>query len=89
MHKTQPLQQVWISPESEYSSLSDKAVKTLMIFWTTCLCEKSFLALSVVIKTEYQIDVSEALRFSETPVLQLRLSRVLLMTQQHISYWSY
>ena len=65
-YKMQSLAQFWISLESEYASLSEKAFKLLMIFSTAYLCEKSFSALSVIkTKQRNRMDVSAVLRFSE------------------------
>jgi len=79
----QSVAQFWITLESEYPSLSEKAVKPLMIFSTTYyyLCKKSFSALSLIkTKQRNRMDVSAALRLFETK-LQLRISHILSMKQ--------
>ncbi|XP_044285324.1 zinc finger MYM-type protein 6-like [Varanus komodoensis] len=88
-HKMLSLSQFWISLEKEYPSLSYRAIKLLIIFSTTYLCEKSFSAL-LLIKTKQRnrIDVNAALRLSET-TLQPRFSRILEKEQQQISHWPY
>jgi len=77
----QSVAQFWITLESEYPSLSEKAVKPLMIFSTTYSCKKSFSALSLIkTKQRNRMDVSAALRLFETK-LQLRISHILSMKQ--------
>jgi len=86
-YKMQSLAQFWITLESEYPPLSEKAVKPLMIISTTYLCEKSFSALSLIqTKQRNRMDVSVALHLAETK-LQPRLSRTLSTKQQRISHW--
>ena len=47
-HKDLPLSQFWLSPTTEYPELSNKAIKLLLIFSATYLCEKSFSSLSLI-----------------------------------------
>ncbi|XP_044300501.1 transcription intermediary factor 1-beta isoform X6 [Varanus komodoensis] len=85
-HKMQSLSQFWVSLEKEYPSLSYRAIKLLILFSTTYLCEKSFSAL-LLIKTKQRnrMAVNAVLRLSET-TLQPRLSSILEKKQQQISH---
>lgn len=47
-HKMLSLSQFWISLEKEYPSLSYKAIKLLVVFLTSYLCEKTFSAMSII-----------------------------------------
>ena len=72
-HKMHSLPQFWISLEKEYPTLSYKAIKLLVNFLTSYLCEKTFSAMSVIkTKQRNRIDVNAALRLSET-TLQPRI----------------
>lgn len=85
-YKKETLSHFWMSLENEYPSLSHKAIKLLLIFTTTYLCEKSFSSLSLIkTKKRNRLNVSAALRLSETS-LQPRLSRILATKQQQISH---
>ena len=47
-HKDLLLSQFWISLKNKYLELSNKAIKLLLIFSKTYLCEKSFSSLSLI-----------------------------------------
>ncbi|KDR08680.1 Zinc finger MYM-type protein 6, partial [Zootermopsis nevadensis] len=62
-HKMQKLPQFCISLDKEYPSLSYKAIKLLVVFSTSYLCEKTFPAMSVIkTKQRNRVDVNPALR---------------------------
>ena len=85
-HKDLPLSQFWISLKNEYPELSDKAIKLLLIFSTTYLCEKSFSSLSLIkTKQRNRAEINALLRLSETS-LQPRLSRITSKRHQQISH---
>ena len=47
-YKKESLSQFWISLENEYSCLTHKAIKLLLVFSTSYLCEKSFSSLTLI-----------------------------------------
>ena len=57
----------WLSVKNEYPSLSEKAMKILIQFSTTYLCEKTF-SFVTVIKTRYRsrLEIDAALRLAVT-----------------------
>lgn len=67
--RKQTLLDFWIKQHSEYPVLSDKAVRFLLPFVTTYLCEKGFSSL-VVIKTKYRS------RVDAEPNLRLKLTSI-------------
>ncbi|XP_059362102.1 zinc finger BED domain-containing protein 5 [Carassius carassius] len=67
--RTQTLLDFWIKQHSEYPVLSDKALRFLLPFVTTYLCEKGF-SLLVVIKTKYRS------RVDAEPNLRLKLTSI-------------
>ncbi len=67
--KKQSLLDFWIQQHREYPALSDKAVRILLPFATTYLCEKGFSSLAVI-KTKYRC------RMDAEPDLRLKLSSV-------------
>ena len=85
-HKDLPLSQFWLSLTTEYPELSNKAIKLLLFFSATYLCEKSFSSLSLI-KTKQQNrgKINALLRLSETS-LQPRLTLLISKRQQQISH---
>ena len=66
-HKDLPLSQFWISLKNKYPEKSDKAIKLLLIFSITYLCEKSFSSLSLIkTKQRNYVEINALLRLSET-----------------------
>ena len=57
----------WLSVKNEYPSLSKKAMKILIQFSTTYLCEKTFSSV-IVIKTRYRsrLEIDAPLRLAVT-----------------------
>jgi hypothetical protein len=55
------LSRFWISPSvrTEFPELSEEALKVVMQFSTTYLCEKGFSSL-LQLKTKYRIDLAHA-----------------------------
>ena len=77
-HKDLPWSQFWISLKNEYLELCDKAIKLLLIFSTTYLCEKSFSFLSLIkTKQRNRVEINTLLCLSETS-LEPHLTRLLL-----------
>ena len=62
----QTLLNFWMQRRSEYPALSDKAVRFLILFATTYLCEKGFSSLASI-KTKYRS------RLDAEPSLRLKL----------------
>ena len=85
-HKDLPLSQFWLSLTTEYPELNNKAIKLLLIFSATYLCEKSFSSL-FLIKTKQQNrgEINVLFRLSET-LLQPRLTLLISKRQQQISH---
>ena len=57
----------WLSVKNEYPSLSEKAMKILIPFSTTYLCEKTFSSVTVI-KTRYhsRLKIEAGLRLAVT-----------------------
>ena len=84
--KNESLTTFWISQEDKYTSLGFKALKLLVVFSTSYLCEKSFSAL-ILIKTKQRnrLGAESEQRISETS-LTPRFSLLLAEKQQQISH---
>ncbi|QQP49296.1 Uncharacterized protein FKW44_009911, partial [Caligus rogercresseyi] len=67
--KKQSLLDFWIQQHGEYPVLSDKAVRALLPFATTYLCEKGFSSLAAI-KTKYRS------RLDAEPDLRLKLCSI-------------
>lgn len=67
--KKQSLLDFWIQQHAEYPALSDKAVRILLPFATTYLCEKGFSSLAAI-KTKYRS------RLDAEPDLRLKLCSI-------------
>lgn len=67
--KKLPLLDFWIQQHGEYPALSDKAVRILLPFATTYLCEKGFSSLAAI-KTKYRS------RLDAEPDLRLKLCSI-------------
>ena len=86
LHQRLPLSKFWLNLQPEYPNLSDRAVRYLVLFSTTYLCEQSFSSLSVT-KTKHRnrLDVQNGSRLSETTLLP-RLQLLLEDKQQQASH---
>lgn len=76
----------WLYVKNEYPLLSEKAMKILIQFSTTYLCEKTFSSVTVI-KTRYrsQLEISKALRLAVT-TLEPKLHEILQNKQEQISH---
>ena len=63
-----PLPDFWIGLRSEYPALANCAVKTLMPFVTTHLCESGFSALTSITKYRHRLCVENDLRLRLSPI---------------------
>jgi hypothetical protein len=81
-----PLPDFWIGLRSEYPALTNHAVKTLMPFATTDLCESGFSAL-ISMKTKYshRLCVKNDLRLRLSPI-QPNLPEFCASFQAHPSH---
>ncbi|XP_022183319.1 zinc finger MYM-type protein 6-like [Myzus persicae] len=72
----------WLYVKNEYPLLSEKAMKILIQFSTTYLCEKTFSSVTVI-KTRYrsQLEISKALRLAVT-TLEPKLHEILQNKQE-------
>jgi hypothetical protein len=69
MFKKMDLTEFWLARRKEYQLISDKAVKFLLIFSTTYLCECGFSSM-IYIKNKYRY------RLSIEPDLRLKLTKI-------------
>ncbi|KAI0978254.1 hypothetical protein GJ496_004256 [Pomphorhynchus laevis] len=76
----------WIKVKTEYSNLSEIALKTLLVFPTTYLCETGFSTMSVI-KTKYRncLDIHSPIRVALSSI-QPRLSKLTNKKQAHPSH---
>ena len=85
-YKKDSISQFWISLENEYPTLSPRAIKLLVVFSTSYLCEKTFSALTLIkTKQRNRLNAKAELRVSKTSLLP-RLGRILAPKQQQISH---
>jgi len=78
--------QFWLYVKNEYPLLSEKAVKILIQFSTTYLCEKTFSSVTTI-KTRYRsrLDVSRALRLAVT-TLEPKMQKLIQNKQKQVSH---
>lgn len=76
----------WLSVKSEYPMLSEKAMKILIPFATTYMCEKIFSTVTAI-KTKYRcrLEIQTALRVAVTS-LEPRIHKLIENKQQQISH---
>ncbi|KAG0439513.1 SCAN domain-containing protein 3 [Dictyocoela muelleri] len=76
----------WIKVKTEYSNLSEIALKTLLVFPTTYLCETGFSTMSVI-KTKYRncLDIHSPIRVALSSI-QPQLSKLTNKKQAHPSH---
>ena len=85
-YKKESLSQFGISLENEYSCLTHKAIKLLVVFSTSYLCEKSFSLLTLIkTKQRNRLDAEAQLRVSET-LFMPPWGRILTAKQQQTSH---
>ncbi|QQP39824.1 Uncharacterized protein FKW44_003322 [Caligus rogercresseyi] len=69
MFETTTLPGFWIKVTAEYPEISTTALKTLLPFPTTYLCEAGFSAVSTTkTKLRNRLDISNTLRVSLSPI---------------------
>lgn len=78
--------QFWLSVKSEYPLLSEKAMKILIQFSTTYLCEKTFSSVTAI-KTRYRstLKLNRALRLAVTS-LEPKIHKIIQNKQEQISH---
>lgn len=78
--------QFWLYVKNEYPMLSEKAVKLLIQFSTTYLCEKTFSSVTTI-KTRYRsrLDISTALRLAVT-TLEPKIQKLIQNKQEQVSH---
>ena len=78
--------QFWLSVKSEHPLLSEKAMKILIQFSTTYLCEKTFSSVTAI-KTRYRstLEINRALRLAVTP-LEPKMRKLVRNKQEQISH---
>jgi hypothetical protein len=69
MFKKMDFTEFWLARRKEYPLISDKAVKFLLVFSTTYLCECGFFSV-IYIKNKYKN------RLSIEPDLRLKLTKI-------------
>ena len=76
----------WLSVKNEYPLLNEKAIKILIQFSTTYLCEKAFSSVTVI-KNRYRsrLEIEAALRLAVTS-LEPNLNILMSNKQQHPSH---
>uniref|UniRef100_A0A8C6V644 Uncharacterized protein n=1 Tax=Naja naja TaxID=35670 RepID=A0A8C6V644_NAJNA len=76
----------WLSVKNEYPLLSEKAMKILIQFSTTYLCEKTFSSVTAI-KTQYSswFEIKMALRLVVTS-LEPKIHKLILNKQEQISH---
>lgn len=76
----------WLSIKSEYPELSEKAMKILIQFSTTYLCEKTFSSVTSI-KTRYRsrLEIKSALYLAVTS-LEPNIREIISNKQEQISH---
>lgn len=81
-----PQTDFWIGLRSDYPALANRAVKTLMPFATTYLCESGFSALtSMKTKYRHRLRVENDLRLRLSPI-QPNIAELCVSFQAHPSH---
>ena len=84
--ETSTLASFWIQVKTEYPKLSEIALKTLLPFPTTYLCETGFSTMSVI-KTKYRncLDIHSPMRVALSSI-EPRLNKLTNKKQAHPSH---
>lgn len=85
-HSSLSRPQFWLSIKSEYPLLSEQAMKILIQFSTTYLCEKAFSSVTVI-KTRYRsrVEINAVLRLAVT-TLDPNIHNLISSKQEHPSH---
>ncbi|XP_060858960.1 SCAN domain-containing protein 3-like [Metopolophium dirhodum] len=79
--------QFWIKVQNEYPSLAEEALKLLIPFSTTYLCENGFSTLTTIKnKTRNRLEISSAMRISLTKSIKPRIDEIISHQQQQPSH---
>ncbi|KAL4091589.1 hypothetical protein QTP88_026255 [Uroleucon formosanum] len=79
--------QFWIKVQNEYPSLAEEALKLLIPFSTSYLCENGFSTLTTIInKTRNRLEISSAMRISLTKSIKPRIDEIISHQQQQPSH---
>ncbi|KAL4104356.1 hypothetical protein QTP88_019657 [Uroleucon formosanum] len=79
--------QFWIKVQNEYPSLAEEALKLLIPFSTTYLCENGFSTLiTIKNKTRNRLEISSAMRISLTKSIKPRIDEIISHQQQQPSH---
>lgn len=79
--------QFWIKVQNEYPSLAEEALKLLIPFSTTYLCENGFSTLTTIKnKTRNRLEISSAMRISLTKTIKPRIDEIISHQQQQLSH---
>ena len=66
---TSNLHTFWIKAKAEYPEIATKALKSLLPFLTSCLCEAGFSAVTATkTRLRSRLDISNTLRVSLSPI---------------------
>ena len=85
-YNQKPLPDFWIALQAEHPALGNRAVKTLMPFATTYLCESGFSALtSMKTKYRHRLCVENDLRLKLSPI-QPNIAELCVSCQPHPSH---
>jgi hypothetical protein len=85
-HSSSSRHHFWLSVKSEYPVLSEKAIKILIPFATTYLCEKIFSSVTAIKnKNHCRLETQTALRVARTS-LEPRIHKLISNKQQQISH---
>jgi hypothetical protein len=86
-HSQEDLNKFWIGNKQEYPKLSEKAVKILLLFSTTYLCELGFSALATIksTKRERLLSVEEEMRVCLSTI-RPRINLICKKYQSHVSH---
>ena len=81
------LDSFWISVENEYTTIAQKALKILLLFSTTYLCEQGFSALTTIKnnKRERLLSVEEELRVCLSTI-RPRIKEICKCNQAQVSH---
>jgi len=86
-HSNKNISKFWIKTQSEYPALTEEALKKLIPFSTTYLCEAGFSTMTTIkTKSRNRLDISPTMRISLSKSIEPRIDKIILNQQQQKSH---
>jgi len=86
-HSNKNISKFWIKIQSEYPALTEEALKKLIPFSTTYLCEAGFSTMTTIkTKSRNRLDISPTMRISLSKSIEPRIDKIISNQQQQKSH---